>query len=278
MKDFKCLRFMPFFLLIFLLTAPGLMAQGHFEFGLHFSGWSLNIIKNLVDDAFNNVAEEFVNSTEEEIQVENPDYFVEDWNSDVDFTSGGSNWGMEMRWYPRGHDGSFSLGLSMERTTMNLTLDRALVNVSLRTYVGELGGMADINASGGLVIKPTAFMLSMRWNIMPLGRFSPYFQLGVGFASINALKKAELSYDFNYTFIVPGEEDEAGSESEKKTLEEINNEREEGEESLFDQVPFLPFFNMVIGVRARIIQNVHLLFEGGIFNGFIYRAGLSIRF
>jgi hypothetical protein len=278
MKNYKFFRLLPAFLLVLLLPAPGLVAQGHFEFGFHYSGWNLNIIKNLVNDAFDNLAEEFVNSTEEDIQAENPDYYVEDWNSDSDFTANGSNWGLEMRWYPRGHDGSFSLGLSVEKTTMNLTLERASVNVSLRSYISELGGTADINASGGFVIKPTAFMFSMRWNIRPVWRFSPYFQLGFGFASINALKKAELSYDSNYTFIVPGEEDDIGSESEKKTLEEIDDEREEGEDSMFEGIPVLPFFNMVIGLRARIVQNVHLIFESGIFDGFIYRAGLSIRF
>ncbi|MCJ7681852.1 MAG: hypothetical protein MUP70_14070 [Candidatus Aminicenantes bacterium] len=279
MKGTKLFRRIPVFILVFILAVPGLMAQGHFEIGFHYSGWSLNIIRSLINDAFDSMAEEFVNSTEEEIQKNNPDFYVEDWSSDSDFNSDGSNWGVEMRWYPGGHDGSFSLGLSIEKTTINLNLDPAAVDVFLRNDVDQQSGTAQINASGGLMMKPMAFMLSFRGNIHPAGRISPYFQTGFGFASIQSLKDAELSFNYNYTFKVPGEADETGGDSENKTLGEIEDERvADGEESWFDKIPFFPFFTMVIGVRARIIQNVHLIAEGGIFNGFIIRGGLSIRF
>lgn len=279
MKASKLLRLIPVFVLVFLLAGPGLMAKGHFEIGFHYSGWSLNIIKNLVGDAFDNMAENFVDETEKEIQNDNPDFYTEDWSSDSDFNADGSNWGIEMRWYPGGHDGSFSLGLSIEKTTINLNMDRAYVDVFLWNDVEALSGTAQINASGGLMMKPMAFMLSFRWNIHPVGRISPYFQWGFGFASIQSLKDAELSFNYNYTFKVTGEEDETGGDSENRTLGELDDERvADGEESMFDKIPFFPFVNMVIGIRARIVQNVHLLVEGGIFNGFIIRGGLSIRF
>ena len=279
MRILKQYRFVPVFLLVFLLTAPVLSAKGHFEIGFHYSGWSLNIIRSLVNDAFDGLAEEFVNSTEEEIQNDNPDFYVEDWESDSEFNSDGTNWGVEMRWYPGGHDGSFSLGLSIEKTTINLNLDNAAVDVFLRNDIDQLSGTAEIDASGGVTMKPMAFMLSFRWNIHPVGRISPYFQMGFGFASIQALKDTELSLNYNYTFKVPGEEDETGGDSENKTLEEIDDEQvADGEESMFDKIPFFPFVHMVFGIRARIIQNVHFLVEGGIFNGFIIRGGLSLRF
>jgi hypothetical protein len=266
------------FLFVFWSAAPPVAAQGHFEIGFHYSGWSLNVIKNLVEDMIEDLSEEFVNSAEESIQEENPDYYVDNWDSSSEFNANGSNWGVEARWYPKGRDGSFSLGFSVEQTSMNFALDRASILVNMRNDVEDLSGTADINASGGLAVKPTAMMLSLRWNIAASGRISPYFQMGFGFASVNALRKAELDYAYDYTFKVPNEPDETGGDSDRKTLEDIDNEREEGEDSLFDEIPFLPFFNLSLGLRARLMDNLHVLAEGGFFNGLILRGGLSLRF
>jgi hypothetical protein len=97
-------------------------------------------------------------------------------------------------------------------------------------------------------------------------------------AGIGSLKKAKIDFDMNYTLNVPGEPPETDSISEHRTLEELDNEREAGDESIFYQIPFIPFIQMTLGIKGELMKNVYLLVEGGIFNGMIYRGGLSFRF
>ena len=43
--------------LVFSLVPAQLSAQGHFEFGFHYSSWSLNVLKSLIEDGINDAVE-----------------------------------------------------------------------------------------------------------------------------------------------------------------------------------------------------------------------------
>jgi hypothetical protein len=137
---------------------------------------------------------------------------------------------------------------------------------------------AQATGSGKFTYKPLSFHLHFRWDIKPSWRVRPYFTFGFGFAGLGDLKKARIDFDANYTLNVPGEPPETDSIGEHKTIEELDAEREGEDESIFDRFPGIPFVQMTFGIKGEITKNVYLLVEGGIFNGMIYRGGLSFRF
>ncbi|MCK4337902.1 MAG: hypothetical protein KAX11_08155 [Candidatus Aminicenantes bacterium] len=278
MKIIKKFSFVPVFLLVLILASPQLQAQGKFEFGFHYTGWSLNIIKGMVEGQLDSMGEKMKDDMFEEILEDNPSFIEDDFNQDYNFNSSGNNWGFEIRWYPRGHEGSFSIGLSVEKTSLEVGLDSMAIDLAMTDTDTDEQVSAQATGSGKFTYKPLSFHLHFRWDIKPSWRVRPYFTFGFGFAGLGDLKKAKIDFDANYTLNVPGEPTETDSISEHKTLEELDNEREEGEESIFDQVPFIPFVQMTLGIKGELTKNVYLLVEGGVFNGMIYRGGLSFRF
>ncbi|MCI0470545.1 MAG: hypothetical protein L0Y73_02695, partial [Candidatus Aminicenantes bacterium] len=86
-----------FGLLLTIVAAiyPGV--AGKFEVGFHYSFWSIDIIAPLVEDLT------------PELKYYDPE------KGKINFDSYGNNYGFEFRYFPYGHQGSFSVGLSYER-------------------------------------------------------------------------------------------------------------------------------------------------------------------
>ena len=269
MRIKKVVKIFPVFLLAFLLFAPTLSAQGHFEVGFHYGKWSINILKSLIEEG---ISDAFNDQVVEMIQEEHPDLEDVDYTFDVDFDSSGSNYGFEVRWYPGGENGSFSLGLSVEKTSMTVELPEVSLNIELTENANFQG-----NANGKFVIKPLSFHLSFRWDILPSSRVHPYITLGFGAATGTALEEAEFSYYFSGDLDIEGEELEHFEEEDSKTLEELKEELEdEGEE--FFLPGFIPFIQLNLGLKAEITENIHLLVDAGVWDGFLIRGGLAFRF
>jgi len=51
----------------------------------------------------------------------------------------------------------------------------------------------------------------------------------------------------------------------------------EAEDEDFLPLPFLPFIQLNLGLKGKITENIHLMVDAGIWNGFLIRAGLAIR-
>ncbi|MFO7980274.1 MAG: hypothetical protein R6V00_05505 [Candidatus Aminicenantes bacterium] len=247
-------------------------AQGKIEFGFHYSYWSVNIIRGIIEDVIgdtleSNLEDDFLS----DIQDDYPYLEKESYEQDVSFDSSGDNFGFEMRWYPGGYNGSFSLGLSIEKTTMRLALTEVYARMDLTS-----NSYFDADASGEYIIKPLSFHLSFRWDLFPSFRIRPYFTFGFGAATGTALKESELSYSYSGELEIEGEIVESYSESETKTLEEIRQELEDEGEDFF--LPgFIPFFQMNLGLKAEITKNLHLLFDAGVWDGFLLRGGIAVR-
>lgn len=271
MKDCKTIRLVLVLSMFLFVFSPGLQGQGKFEFGFHYSKWSLNIIKGLIEDALSeNMESTFSDDFLTDIQQDYPGLSEDSYEQDVSFDSSGSNFGFEARWYPGGRHGSFSLGLSVEKTSMEV-----IPKLSARMDMDD-GSYYEADANASFIINPLSFHLSFRWDIIPSSPIHPYFTFGLGAATGTALDEAEFSYSYSGTYYEGGNsESYAGGET--KTLTELKEDMEDEGEDFF--LPgFIPFIQLNLGLKGEITDNLHLLVDAGIWNGFLLRGGIAFRF
>jgi len=274
----KIAKILPALLFFSLVLVQGLPGQGHFEFGFHYSQWSIDILRSIIEDALSDSLEtELKDKILEDIQNDYPELREKGYIQNVSFDSGGNNFGFEMRWYPAGKSGSFSLGLSLEKTTMRVSLPDVSADLSVEnTFTGEVSNFKG-GANAEFLMKPLSFHLSFRWDIMPSSRIRPYLTFGLGVATGTALEQGQLTYAYSGDLEIEGEKPEHYESSEKKTLKELKDEmEEEGDE--FVLPGFLPFIQLNLGVKGAITENLYLLVDAGIWDGFILRGGIAYRF
>jgi hypothetical protein len=270
MKLRNVIKILPAFFLVFLTLSPNLAADGHFEFSFHYGTWNLDLLGNLVEDSLSEALESaFEEVILEEIQDEYP--FLQDpvYEHTVEFDSGGNNYGFEVRWYPGGHDGSFSLGVAVEKTKMDVELTEVVMDMSF-----DDGSFFDGLASGDIELNPLTFLLSVRWDILPSSPVHPYITLGVGAASYSSIQDDVVSYIWMGDLDVAGGPTETYEESGTKTIDEIKEDLDEDEDF---PLTVLPFIQLNLGLKAKVTPNIHLMVDAGIWNGFIIRGGLAIR-
>jgi hypothetical protein len=248
-------------------------AQGKVEVSFHMGSWSLNILKSLVEEELGSELEIFRNDMLDEIQSEYPDLEEDYYNQTVGFDASGPNFGFELRWYPKGHNGSFSLGLAVERTTMEI----GFPNVSAELGLTD-GSLFQADASGRFLIKPLAFLLTFRWDMWPRARLHPYFTFGVGGAAMGSiLANGEASFSFDGTLNLVGGGQDQFSMSETRTFQEFKDDIEaDGEDFILPG--FFPFVQIHFGLKAVITRNIHIMADAGILDGFLIRGGLAFRF
>jgi len=262
-----------------LLAAPGLRAEGKWEFGFHYSRWGLNVIKPWVEDSLaDTVAEELKDKILADVRADRPSLVERGYRQRTVFDSSGDNYGAEVRYYPGGRNGSFSVGFSIERTSMKVAVPEASVTLDLEDSITHVTGTFQGNAFGEFLLKPTSFHLSLRWDIFPSAGFHPYVTFGVGASTAKALDTATYSYEYTGNLSVPGGPSRAYADGETKTLRQLIDEEEaEGEDS-FLPFNFVPFVQLNVGLKGRLTENLHLLVDAGVWDGFLLRAGLAFRF
>jgi hypothetical protein len=273
------------FLFIFALT-QSLPAKGKIEFGLHYGSWSLNLLKSAIESMADDFAEQIKNKQFDKIQEDNPDADLREisFKNEVEFDSSGHNYGFEIRWYPAGENGSFSLGLSVEKTKIKFGLPKVTTDMSVQNVKnGDIYGF-QANASGTVESNPLAFLLSFRWDILPRARIHPYFTFGFGMAGVSALDETTLTYDFSGVLQKPGEAPETVADSGSKTLKQLKEEDEQRKleegstEEPFDYpIKFFPFLMLHFGLKGKVTENIHLLVDFGILDGFVLRGGVAFR-
>lgn len=268
-------------LVVLLLAsgAPFLPAQGRWEFGVHYSRWSLNLAKSWIEDSLNDtVASDLKDRIMEDIQTDYPSKNETGYSQKIAFDSSGENYGAEVRFYPGGRHGSFSLGFSVEKSTMRVSLPKVEASLEWEDEITHEAGTFDADATGEFVLKPLSFHLSLRWDIFPRARFHPYATVGIGAATAGAINKATYSYSYNGTLNVPGEPPKDYSGSESKTLKELRDEQEAKGEDFSIPINFVPFIQLNLGFKGELTDNVHLLVDAGVWDGFLLRAGIAFRF
>ena len=208
----------------------------------------------------------------EDIQADYPFLQEGAYTQNVEFDSSGHNYGFELRWYPSGANGSFSLGVSVEKTSMKVGLTEITSSLSFTD-----GSSFDGTTSGEFLIKPLAFLLSVRWDLIPSARLTPYITLGLGGAMISSIEDGEVSWSYTGELDIDGQAPEQFSDSETKTIKELIDELEEEDEE-FIGLGFIPFVMLNLGLKGKLAENIHLLVDAGVWNGLVLRGGVALRF
>ncbi len=263
---------------LILSGAPALMAQGgHFEFSGHYGRWTLNplgsLAKDLIDDA---TSGEIRDRILEEIQADYPNLSLLSYAQSVAFDSSGDDFGFGFRFYPGGHRGSFSLGVSVEKCTLRV-LPTAAAEMALQdTLTMDLAAFSG-TAEASAVIKALSFLLTLRWDIFPSATVHPYITFGGGISTAKALDDSVLSYAYSGQLAGSAIPTETVSGEESKTLRELRDEALAEGDTGFPIPNFIPFVQLNIGLKARLTKSVHLFIDGGVFNGFLARGGIALR-
>lgn len=266
-----------FILFCLLSFASSASAQGHFEFNFHYGRWSINLLRPIIEDMLNDALENHLKKNFlEDIQADHPELVEKAYSQNVRFDSSGDNYGFELRWYPGGENGSFSLGLAVEKTSMKVGLPELSANLELEDTISQKIASFSGQSSGEFLIKPLSFHLSFRWDIFPSRLVHPFITFGVGASGGSALEQSTLTYNYEGKLRITGEPEEAYSGSDTKTLKQLKDEREaEGED--FPLPGFFPFIQLDLGLKAKISRNFHFLVSVGVWDGFLVRGGLSLR-
>ena len=236
-----------FVLSILIMVSFGFTGvEGKFEVGFHYSYWTIDMIAPLLEDMT------------PDLEYYDPE------KGEINFDSNGNNFGFEVRFFPAGKNGSFSLGISYERNNFKANLSGS--------YKEMREGIEWKNSlDGNIDLRPHSFNFSLRWDLWPKARVHPYLGLGFGFGSLSGT----ASYYVETTD--QGEPDPVILyESDERTLKELIDEYEAEGESF--PVSFFPIIHLNFGLRGEIIENVYFLAEFAVYDGLIFRGGLAYRF
>lgn len=274
----KMFKLFPLALLSLLVLVPqNLPAQGQWEFGIHYSLWSIDILRGVIEDAVGDVMEENLKDRFlDEIQRDFPNLEETYYNQEVEFDSGGHNYGFEIRWYPAGKNGSYSMGLSIEKTYMRVSFPEVSATMTLEDQLTNETGTFQGNISEALFeLRPLSFHLSFRWDINPSWKWRPYITFGVGMAGAGAIDNGEYSVAWSGRLDINGDESYYEG-TDAKTLEELRTELEEDDED-FPFPGFLPFIQLNFGLKGEVYDNLYVLFDIGVWDGLLFRLGVAYR-
>jgi hypothetical protein len=254
-----------------LAAAPGLKAQGHFEFSGHYGRWSLNLLGNLAKDALDDaIKDEIQDRILTDIQDSYPGLAMTSYDQTLDFSSHGDDFGFGFRFYPGGRRGSFSLGVSVEKSAFKVLPTVASLMELQDTSTLETATF-DGTASASAIIKAMSFLLTVRWDILPSAAVHPYITFGGGISTARALDDSTLSYSYAGQLAGSAIPTETVEGSDAKTLRELKDESD-------TNLPnFLPFIQLNLGLKARLTKSIHLLVDAGVFDGFMISGGVALR-
>jgi hypothetical protein len=242
-----------------LIKNPG---GGKFEFSAHYGQWSLNPLQNLFErelvDAIGDEVRDEVRSQVNSIQ---PGLVAEEFSHSLAMNSSGSNFGLEIRYYPRGRMGAFSFGLSIEQTQM-----RMAVSGLLRQDFAS-GAYAEVDAEGYIELSPITTNISVRWDFVPRWFVSPYIVFGLGVAAM----EGDLGYSYDGTLEWAG--------PAEPLIDTYTRPVREAEEEMDINIPnIFVLLQMNLGIRAVIMKHLTLHVEAGFWDGIVLRGGLGVRF
>ena len=281
----KSFKNIPVLMACLLWTIPplfgGAPVKGKIELGFHYSSWSIRLMEDLLETALNDALKgQMLNLAREE----HPGLIENSAAMSSTFDSSGSNFGFEIRWYPAGDKGSFSLGLSLEKTSMVVTMTEVRADVSLD--VPEDGTLKPAGftgqGNGEFRLEPWSFHVNFRWEFKPGWSVHPYLALGVGYGSGRYLDQATLNYNVRGDFRILDGATEHFEESGAKTLKAVKDKLGEDAESEGKvlKIPFwfVPFFQLSLGAKGKVADNLYLLGEAAFWDGFVLRGGIAYRF
>ena len=241
---------------------PADSLEGKFEIDIHYSKWSANLIKSwFATELADRVGREIRDEVYLKISDSYAGIYNDDYEHSLVFDSNGSNFGVEIRFYPKGRGTPFSLGVSVEENRMKL-----LVQGTVRQNFTN-GSSAEVDSEVYLEARPLLTNMSFRWDIVPKWPVSPYFIFGFGFGAL----RGEFGYNYTGTYTWDGPSEQIEDQVARTFKEE--------EEEIDVNLPnIFPLFQAGFGLRVQILPALHLKGEAGFWNGFILRAGAALRF
>ncbi|HSQ79056.1 MAG TPA: hypothetical protein VLN41_00540 [Candidatus Bathyarchaeia archaeon] len=263
---------------LLLAVSPALRAQGgHFELSGHYGRWSLNLLGSAAEEVINDAIDtKFRDRIRDSIQADYPNLNVTDYRQVVRFDSSGDNFGAAIRWYPGGRRGSFSLGVSVEKSHFKV-LPTAAVLMTLQDQATSLTAGFDGTAEASAIIKATSFLVSLRWDLFPRAVVHPYLTFGGGLSTSKALDDSSVAYSYSGQLTGAAVSSQTVSGSGEETLRGIRNDALADESNDFPVPNFIPFAELNLGLKARITKMLHAFVDVGFFDGFMAAAGLAIR-
>ncbi len=236
---------------------------GKLQIGIHYGPWTLKPFSNYFeDDLLEEISKQVRKRVNNAIFGDIPwGGLVTDYDDELVFGTSGYNLGVELRFYPKGPEGSFSLGFSVERTKIKVKAEGPIN----QSYIE--GASSTVEGLGYITTNPVTMNLSFRWDTSPSWRVSPYFVIGFGLATMVGEVGYEWTGSYQYKNIV-----EQTQGSDILTLQDVEWEIEENIPNIFY------LFQLNVGVRARITQNFYINGELGFWDGTVFRAGLSYGF
>jgi hypothetical protein len=238
---------------------------GYWEVEVHLSGWSIDPAKSLFESSLTKkVGNEVRTNVFDKLTgifgapPARPDHPSYTYNLGLD--SEGSNYGLEIRFYPLGHRGSFSLGLSLEKTHIKIPIQGKV------TEIYADGSEATVEAEAYVETSPFTTNLSFCWDFAPSWRVTPYFVFGLGFGPLSG----EAKYQYTGTY-ARGSDQLSIEGGETKTFDDL---REEGDIDL----NLFPLLHVALGAKGEIYYGLIGKLEIGFWDGLIFRAGLAYRF
>jgi len=235
-------------LTIFFIVSLTLLsnAQGRLEISAHYSSWGTGLV--IVD----------------------PEGYITDaftaYDGSIKLDPHGHNYGFELRFFPGGKQGSFSIGISYERNYFKADLSGSYTETIA-------GGTVTKTGNGKIDLTPHSFNMDFRWEIMPRSRVHPYIGIGFGAGPLNG--------DVTFTTVTKtqiGDSSTTKTETEILTLKEAIDNIEAKQDKDLYIIKFFPIIHMNLGLRAEIRDNIYLLGEVALYDGFILRGGLAYRF
>jgi hypothetical protein len=237
--------------------------SGKLQIGIHYGPWTLKPFSNYFeDDLLQEISREIRERVNNAI-FRGIDWgpLVTDYDDELVFGTSGYNFGVEIRFYPKGPEGSFSLGFSIERTNIKIKAEGPI-----NQYYIE-GASSTVDGLGYITTSPLTMNLSFRWDTSPSWRVSPYFVTGFGLATLLGEVVYEWTGSYQYKNII-----EQTEGSDILTLEEVEWQIDENIPNIFY------LFQLNVGVRARITPNFYINGEIGFWNGMVFRAGVFYGF
>jgi len=236
---------------------------GRFELSVHYSDWSINLIKGIFESTLKDeLGEAIQDEINKKIGKTYAGLVKGVFTPNLAFDSEGSNYGLELRYYVRGWAGTFSLGLSFEQTNLKFSL----VGTAKQDFTN--GSRAEAQASAIIETKPFSTNFSFRWEFGSAeARIKPFFVFGFGLAPL----KGTFSYAYNGTYTL-GQAQESIEDAQTKTFPQLS-------EDIDFKIPeLLVIIQIHFGVKVELYKGLFILGEAGIWDGLLLRGGLGFRF
>lgn len=233
---------------LILLLSIQIYSEGEWVLGFHYSKWSINVVKPMIEENVTDAFDDFDTS-----------------KGDLNFDSSGNNIGFEIRYFPKGKNGSFSMGISYERNNFKGTLGGNY------TDTDDFGNRIEVVGKGSFDLKPHSFNFNLCWDLWPKSRVHPYIGIGIGIGPLNGdleLNTTTTTYYQGYTVVE--------EEKEKKTLKEAINELDDEGQGF--PLTFFPIIHLSLGCKGEVVNNLYVFVEVAIYDGTLFRGGVSYRF